>query len=129
MPELRINRKRNPNNHMAIIVKDEKKSNIWKFVLPGIITALVGTGIYFTFFSEAPLIANISTPEGYDELERISKLKIDVNGIVESPVWKSLKVRESVVQIDTSLKEKRVSPMEPLDVKSQAPVPTKPATR
>ncbi len=114
---------------MAIIVKEEKKSNILKFVLPGIITALIGTGVYFTFFSAAPLIANISTPEGYDELEKISKLKIDVNGIVESPVWKSLKVRENIVQVDTSVPEKRTNPMEPLIVKSQAPVVTKPATR
>ncbi len=100
---------------MAIVVKEEKNTKFLKFIPIGIVAALVIAGGYFTFFSETPLVANLSTPEGYDELEKISKLKIDVSGVVESPIWQTLRVNENIVQIDTTVTEKRTNPLDPFD--------------
>ena len=105
---------------MAIIVKEEKKGlDVVLIAIIGGVVAVVAAAIYYVFFSPAPLVENIPAPKGYEEVVKISKIKIDAEGIVNSPAWQFLELRSEIPSLDIIITSRRINPLEPIDGSTQ----------
>lgn len=100
---------------MAIIVKEEKKGiDLGMAAIVAVVVAALGMVIYYAFFSPTPLV-DIPKPEGYEDVSRISKLRIDAEEIVNSRVWQSLKSKEGIPSLDIMITSRRTNPFEPIN--------------
>ena len=76
---------------MAIIVKDEKKSqNVFPAFLAFLIFLLIGVTGYALFFAPVPLIEEVA-PTRFESLSGIAELKADPNEVMAHPTFKKLR--------------------------------------
>jgi len=81
---------------MAIIIQEEKrKGAIVPLIAGSVILIAVSFLAYYLFFSPAPIVDVIGTP-GFETTATFSQAKLDVEAVINSPVWTSLQ-RESPV--------------------------------
>jgi len=77
---------------MAIIINQDKKQISWLFIV-GIILAFVfvGLGAYYLFFATPKLLDKVVLPKGLEATKKFRDANVDVSGIVNDPVFKSLR--------------------------------------
>jgi flagellar basal body-associated protein FliL len=81
---------------MAIIIQeDKKKGAIIPLIAGSVVLVAAAFFAYYLFFSPVPIVDVIGTP-GFETTETFSQAKLDVESVINSPVWTSLQ-RESQV--------------------------------
>lgn len=95
---------------MAIIVEEEKRGPSFITILGVVITVAITAFItYSLFFAPAPFVETI-VPRELETTSAISKIELNVSGVTDSPVFKSLKDYIQKPEVPTS---GRVNPFEP----------------
>jgi flagellar basal body-associated protein FliL len=98
---------------MAIIIQEEKsKSNLIVILVALAIVAAAGGLTYYLFFSPAPFVEQLAGSSKFESISRLSNIKIDVEEITDSDVWKNLTRPEPVPAINTNLPSRRSNPFE-----------------
>jgi len=82
---------------MAIIIQEDKKGKaIVPLIAGSVVLIAVAFLAYYLFFSPAPIVDVIGS-SGFETTTTFSQAKLDVEAVVNSPVWTSLQ-RESQVE-------------------------------
>ncbi len=98
---------------MAIIIQEEKsKSNIIPIVIAAVVVIGGGALSYYLFFSPTPAVDALYT-EKYDNVTKISEVKLDIGSVTDSTMWKNLE-RGKVQPLPTSLPVRKVNPFQSL---------------
>jgi len=98
---------------MAIIIQEERnRSSLIVIVVALAVLAAAGGLTYYLFFSPVPLAEQIVGSSKFQSISRLSNIRIDVDQITGSDVWKSLTRPEPIPPIDPKLPSRRSNPFE-----------------
>ncbi len=76
---------------MAIVVETKRnRGGVIAFVIWLLLITIVVAGAYYVFFKKPELIS-VPTPEGFEEAQRISKIRLNPQEVLDNPKFKSLR--------------------------------------
>lgn len=76
---------------MAIVVESKKDAGgAIAFLIWFLLIIVIVAGTYYVFFKKPELIS-IPTPEGFEETQRISKIRLNPQEVLDNPKFKSLR--------------------------------------
>jgi hypothetical protein len=76
---------------MAIIVEEQQQSsgNWGSILLWGMVFVILAIAVYYILFKRPDLV-EVATPQNFQNAVQLSKIKLDPNEVIGSPLFKSL---------------------------------------
>lgn len=76
---------------MAIVVESKKnQGGVIAFIIWLLLIIIVVAGAYYVFFKK-PEIISLPAPAGFEETQRISKIRLNPQEVLDNPKFKSLR--------------------------------------
>lgn len=95
---------------MAITFEEEKKSvNIGSILFVVVLAVIFFGGGYYLFF-KSPDIIDVASPERLREIAQISRIEIDPDEIIQSPIFQSLQDYRSPLTLPQTGRDNPFSP-------------------
>ncbi|MFA4999664.1 MAG: hypothetical protein WC519_02990 [Parcubacteria group bacterium] len=97
---------------MAIIIQENgKKGALVPLLIGFVVIAVMGLLAYYLFFSPAPIV-DIVGSDKYESTAAFSKATLDVDSVINSPVWNALQTASPVPALITQIISVRENPFQ-----------------